>query len=686
MKLKMMRTAFLYSALFMIPAVVVFVAELQGFNILDDGLWLLGTQVLADGGTLYRDFFTVYGPMKFYLLLPFFWILGESVRTLVVFKAFIAGSSSIFGFIVARRYGARYYGWLVPLCILAIGSVPPRYFFLSLFAFAFSEMSSRSSRLFINGLLLGLAWGAISLFGLDMLLCGIIVVFMGGTCGRIIAPVAFRPQIRWVYGTLVGFFGVLGFSLLIVAVTGSLTHFIWDTLICPTAFSPHHIGQNFLEGFLSPRGSNTVFSQVFTGENLGPAWPGHSVMRTTGVWTMMILIFATPFLAAKVGRKSVDPRLGPIISLAFAGWVTLLWRSDVAHVLAAFYCTLVPSVCILSNFRISRIPVSAIGTVAIVLATAPFAGERLWLLSQANRPNLVQWERPTAQFYMAKSRVDVLEPLLESLGSDARTPTVGWPAQPGLVFLADRPLATRQVTLLSGSVRDESAVIEDLRASNPTQMIIGRISGLAPGARSMEALAPSVWAFLRSHFFIESQVADGSEGFQVIRSAKKSGIELRDLPLERQIPGTSQLVKNSQTPVLESGMTVGQEFRVGGLDLHGMVFLFSTTGNLPTEFDVEITVEEILTGGRTKQLALFKSLVPLDQRVQLRTLALPDIPRSADKQIVFELSITSDEEHDIRMLWHDPQAENGDSTDYYPDGNALLNGQPVRADLFFISF
>jgi hypothetical protein len=72
-------------------SLVTFLIERQGFNLLDDGLWLLGTRTVANGGILYRDLFTIYGPAGYYALLPFILILGESARTLVLFKAVVTG-------------------------------------------------------------------------------------------------------------------------------------------------------------------------------------------------------------------------------------------------------------------------------------------------------------------------------------------------------------------------------------------------------------------------------------------------------------------------------------------------------------------------------------------------------------------------------------------------------------------
>lgn len=680
------RSRLLWATVFFVPASLTFLVERQGFNLLDDGLWALGTRVVAQGGLLYRDIFTVYGPAQYYALLPFFWVFGESARTLVLFKAFVAGCSSILGFYVVRRYGAQRFGWLVPLAVIAIGPVSPRYVCAAAFAALHAEVIWRTNRQFTNGLLLGIAWGCLSLYGLDMLVCGAIVVFAGHAFTRLLASNVVTFRDRRIAGMLVGFGGVCAITLVIAAATRTLTLAAWDTVVCPLAHSPHHVTLNLLESFFRPQGMDIAFSQVFTGEELGPAWPGHVGQRVVAIQMIAGLVVAAPFLAIIARRQAVDARLGSLFALALSNWVVLVWRSDVAHVFSAFYGTLFVVACLLSLIRLARIPVAAFGVLFLIAAMVPLAGERMWLATNADRSSLAQWDRPTAKISMAKERRETIERVLSTLDAGPDRPTIGWPAQPGLAFLSGRPLATRQVTLLSGSIQDEASVIAELHSSGPKQLVLGRAAGLTPGARSVGELAPSIWTYLRSNYFIELQIADGAEGFQVIRNAGSSGIDLESLPLERRLPGTSQLVKNAQTPPLSSGVVISQIFRVGGIDLRGIVLLVATTGTLPTEMDLEIEIEELSASGSRHPLAVFRSRVPLDQSVQTRTLALPVIPQTAGKMVVLSLSATPESGRDVRLLWHESRADEGSPVDYYVEGHALLNGRHVDADLFFISY
>ena len=80
----------------LVPFLIGLVVARQGFNLLDDGLWVLGGKVLSDGGILYRDLFSIYGPARYVLLLPFFWVLGQNCLALAVLKAVSDGVAAGF--------------------------------------------------------------------------------------------------------------------------------------------------------------------------------------------------------------------------------------------------------------------------------------------------------------------------------------------------------------------------------------------------------------------------------------------------------------------------------------------------------------------------------------------------------------------------------------------------------------
>ncbi len=677
---------FFQGAIFLVPAIVTFLVQIQGFNFLDDGLWLLGTRTIARGGLLYRDIFSIYGPVKYYALLPFFMVLGESIRTLIVFKAIVTGSASILGFFVARRYGMRRLAFLVPLGVMALGPIPLRYVCATAFSILLSEMMSRNGRSATRGLILGLAWGLLALFGLDMMVYGTIIIVAGTIFAYAIGGKKPIFDLRRDFGVLIGLSSIIVLSVLVAAALGILDSFVWDTTICPLTYSPNHIGPSFFDGLIRPEEFGPVFSQVFTGENLDSAWPGHVWQRLVSIRVMTAAIVLAPIFALIIRRRIDDPRIGPIFALALAGWITILWRSDVAHLTPAFYGTLLLLICLFDSVHIPKVPAAVVGVTFLAAALGPLAGEGMWLIAHRDRPALVTWDRPTAEIAMARNRRDTLEQLIGALDEDESQPTIAWPAHPGLVFLSGKTLVTSQATLLAGGVQNPLSVIEDLRKGDPDQLIIGRVAGLAPGKRSMQSLSPSIWTYLRSHFFIEQQFADGAEGFEIIRNTRSIGANAQDVPLERQLPGSVHLVKNSMTPILTPETVIGQVLEVGGLDFHGITLLVATKGALPAEIEMEIGVEELLNNGHTRNLGRYVSRIFLGQKVQHCSLVFPPIPHTAGKTILVSFSATTEGTQEIRLLWHDSQVDKGDFVDYYPDGYSLINGKQVNADLFFISY
>lgn len=681
------RSSFATAAVaFTVPVALAFLVGRQGFNLLDDGLWLLGTSMIAKGDLLYRDMFSVYGPARYYLLLPFMWGLGESVRTLVVFKATMAGGASLGGFLVARRYGAGRFAWLVPVAVLAFGTIAPRYVLCLVVAVLCAELPRSGSSARARGLILGVAWGALALFGLDMFVSGGVVIAGGWLFARLMPGSGDLRTGPSVQGIAAGLAGVAAITAFVALATGTLGSLVWDTIVCPLAYSPRHVGLNLVDGLLHPGESGAVFAQVFTGEGLGPAWPGHRWQHAAGTRVMLAIVLLAPLVVWPARRLVLDRRVASLAALAATGWVTVIWRADLAHIGAASFGAVIVLACVLGGLATGRPAAAWVVAALVVVAMAPFLGERVWLAAHTGRATLAPWERPAAGILMGTQRRETIERTLEALAGSRSDVTLAWPAQPGLVFLAGKQPASRQVTLLEGSVRDAQRVIAELHEPGANRLVLGRVAGIAPGSRSIEEIEPEIWTYLRSHYSIEHQFADGDEGFQVIRRLEGSGVAARDVPLERRLPGTSQLVKNAESPPLTAGTGIGQVFRVGGIDLHGMALLLVTDGALPVETDLELRFEEMVGGGRTRPLAHFRTRVRLELPAQLCTLGFPVINGSAGRTVVMTVSAGVVPGHGIRLMWHDQRADGDGTVDYYREGYALVAGRREAADLFFMSF
>jgi hypothetical protein len=359
----------------------------------------------------------------------------------------------------------------------------------------------------------------------------------------------------------------------------------------------------------------------------------------------------------------------------------MLWRLDATHIGAALYLTLI----LLSNLLATADTVRlrwrlAVG-VFVVLALLPFAGERAWLLRHHARHSLTLWDRDGAGVMMSPPRIELLDQVLSAMSSDGTT-TVAWPAHPGLVFLAGMAPASTQVTLLPGGVRDEHAVVAEIAASQPERIVVGRVLGLAPGTSTLQSLTPAIWTWLRGTYIIEQQLADGHEGFQVLRRDPNA----RMAPLEHRLPGPSQPVKNSKTPVIGPRDSVTQTIHTGGLDLRALTILVATEGRMPALSTLQLRIGIPGTGGQTEWLKEFASPVELVQEVQPCTLSFAPVQGTAGRRIVIEIRISAGGAHQHRLLQHDPAADTGRAIDYYPEGNAAFNGRPLAGDLFFVTY
>jgi hypothetical protein len=206
---------------FLIPFLVGLSVHRQGFNLLDDGLWLLGTGILAEGGALYGDVFSIYGPARYFLLIPFFLILGKSALALAVFKAVLDGTAAQFGFWYVRRLGAGRWSWVVPLGVIALAPVHPRYvaaaFFAALVGWGLMRPVGRR-----RAAILGLGWGGLCLFGLDMAGYGAVILLGGWLFSRWVVTGSQRPSVLPITAVAAGFGSVLGCAALVCLAVGVL--------------------------------------------------------------------------------------------------------------------------------------------------------------------------------------------------------------------------------------------------------------------------------------------------------------------------------------------------------------------------------------------------------------------------------------------------------------------------------
>ncbi len=657
----------------------------QGFNLLDDGLWVLGARVVADGGVLYRDLFTIYGPARYLFVLPFFLVTGKSVLALAAAKAFSDGLAAAVGMWGTRRLGAGKWAWLVPVGVIALGPIQPRYVAAGVLAFTAAGVLSRGLDL-RRGVLLGLGWGGLALFGLDMAGYGAVILGLGFLVEvKKSRTDGYRSLVPW-SGILVGAGAILAGTVVVSAVGGGLGDMTWDTVIYPVTRFKSSMGLSWWHDFGNEAKLGEVFSFVFTGENLSPAWPGHVFQRILALRVLYLLIWVLPVAGVLGAFLSPRQAWAPVAGLALAGWATLLGRGDPSHLAMAWYGSLVLAPLILADLAAWRRPVGIVAGVALAAVAAPLFMEHAWLAVHLGRPSLERWQRPTAGIFLGSERIKGLDKMLGSLSRDPRIPLVAWPVQPGLIFLQGSALATPQTTLLAGEVRDPGRVVADLERTKPPVIIQGRAAGVIPGVRTFRGLAPSIYPYVRTHYTVGGSMASDRENYRLLVRHEGDAEEITTLPLKKQLPTAGQQVKVSYTPLIVGEMNVAQTLRVREFEFHGVVVKLAAKGPYPATIPVRMTILELLPSGKGVVRRDGVTPVVFHKEVENVEFTFPGVPGSIGKTMIFMISNGEPAGPAFRAVWDMPKDGAEPELDFYPEGFALVAGERTAADLYFLAY
>ncbi len=657
----------------------------QGFNLLDDGLWVLGARVLADGGVLYRDLFTIYGPARYLFVLPFFLVAGKSVLALATAKAFSDGLAAAVGMWGTRRLGAGKWAWLVPVGVIALGPIQPRYVAAGLLAFAASGVLSGGLDL-RHGVLLGLGWGGLACFGLDMAGYGAVILGLGFLAeARRERATDVRSLVPWT-GVLAGAGTVLAGVVVVIAARGGLGDMTWDTVVYPVTRFKGSMGLSWWHDFGNEAKLGEVFSFMFTGENLPAAWSGHVFQRILSLRVLYLLIWVLPVAGVLRAFLSPRPEWAPVAGLALAGWATLLGRGDPSHLAMAWYGSLVLAPLILADLTAWRRPAGIVAGVVLVAAAAPLFMEHVWLAVHLGRPSLERWQRPTAGVFLGTERITGLDRMLASLPRDPQVPLVAWPVQPGLVFLQGAALATPQTTLLAGEVRDPGQVVADLERTKPPVIIQGRAAGVIPGVRTFRGLAPSIYPYVRTHYTVGGSIASDRENYRILVRHEGDAGEIIALPLKKQLPTAGQQVKVSYTPLIIGEVSVAQTLLVREVDFHGVVVKLAALGPYPITIPVRMTIMELLPSGQGVVRRDGVTPVVFHKKVENVEFTFPPVPGSVGKTMIFMISNGEVEGPAFRAIWDMPEDGTEPELDFYPEGFALVAGEQTAADLYFLAY
>ncbi len=682
----------------------------QGFNLLDDGLWVLGARILAEGGLLYRDLFSIYGPARYLLLLPISWLVGPSALSLAILKALTTGAAAAIGFALSRRLGAGRWGWLVPIGVAALGPFDPR--FVAIVALAFL-LAYRADRLvhsdaaagpgtrsaLLRGCGLGAVWGAVALFGVDGLAYATVVV-AGTLLGpSVIAAVTRRvataplPPPAETAGIVVGGITILGGAWLVLLVTGAADAAWWDTVVYPLTGFRAAMGISWWETFrTAPEfGQPFAFASLDTAEILPAAWPGHAAGVTHGIRTLILGLVLIPLLGIRRCLRGAGPAWMAATAVALCGWLTMSSRGDVTHLKQAWLGSLVLLPALLGTWhpslRHARAAGAAVALVGCALGWGVFLAEGVWLASHSGRPGLVRWAPPGAGVLVSADRQEViahLASLVDSLSASPRAPVLIWPAQPGLHVIMGRPPATPQVTLLAGEVRNPAAVIAGLNACPPAVAVIGKARGLVAGRFSIRDLSPSLWDWLRDRYTVVMPLRRGFDEYYILAQAPggRSAIQLR--PLAERLPDVEQRILDDSLPLQGPGHRLGQTVRIGPAGLTGLQIRCAIERG-PVELRLRLRIQGRGAGGFSRPLGESTQTVVVSENLEKVSWSFGPVAGTAGQEILWTLEILADPQQAVALGCHayDPADLRGDT---YPEGTAMVDDRPVAADLYFITY
>jgi len=650
--------------------VIAYPAARQGISLLDDGLWLLGSRMLADGGVLYRDLFSIYGPAKFVLLLPFFGVMGTSATALAALKAMTVGVAAGLGTSIATRRAGWWMAIIPIIGALALWATRPRYVAAGAFALATAACLERRSgpRVFA---LLGLGWAVVATFGFDA--AGYATVILAGT---IILTPRRRPGATQLTALGLGALGGLGALAMVAVATGSFRPAVWDTIIYPLTRFGAEMGLSPLDLFRNGDSAGVLFLDHQTGEAHAEAWAGHQAMLVIARRLLFVGLLALPLLGAFLARKrGDDPLLASLTAFAFAGWSTAAVRGEPGHLAAGWLgclwlLPLLPATLASSGRNVWRFLTMALALIVLL----PLAAEPVWLTLNADRPGLAEWKRPEAGILLTTERIQGLEELERRLDELASGPMLFWPSRPGLNFFFGTPVGSPQATLLGGEVRDPNAVLADI-AAHPAHAVLFHPPHRSD-RRGNRDVAPEIWAGLRRTHRVAGYIAGTIDEFVVLVPAP-SGVDATDLPLHVRLHDQRQSIADAVSPVLRPDLAVGQALRVGLAPLSGLVVRPAVGAG--TLLSLEILVRALDEGTPGHELGCYNLNLTLAAGQDPVMLPFGPVPGSAGRGVLVELRAIESTSSEVRLLWHEQAG-------VAPHDAAWVGGRATPASLYFLSY
>lgn len=629
----------------------------QGLDLLHDGLLLVGADRLAAGATLYRDVFVPGGPAPYVLLAAAFGAFGTSAAVAALVDALLLGLLAAVGTLAARRSGAGASAALVPVAALAtLGAGWDTTAILLM-----TVVTGRAARGRPGtgaALALGLGWGAASWFGLGTLVAGVVI-------GGGVLTLAGRVDRRSIAAFAVGL------------VAAAAVPFAWALATGSTAVFAEALGTGLRSGggpteFV--RAHLRPFAGLATGETLEAAWPAQAIARTVAVIVGLFLAGIAPPVALVIAvRRGRDSLLVALALFGLACGVGVLLGGGGA----AWAGAVTAGVVLLLAAGARRGAVVRAALLGLVLvAVLPLAAETVWLAANVDREGLATWERERAGVALTAERIASLEDGFGELGDGPRIETVFWPAAPALNFVFDLPPGHPRTALVEGLTGDADAVVDALDENPPKRLVVLREEGV-----DLRSSVPSVWEHLRKNTRVESTVVDSGQPAWILRPVYEGWALVQQLPPAKRLPAVFHTTADRWSPRLGEETRVAQTFRMGDSDLNGLQVRWLT---LSTGFraPVEIVVWSVDGGRLFSPLHALRTEVFFDAPQKTSVFTFDPVPGTAGRDVAIEFRVPPEVRWPIHLMWHDHEGE----ADPFPAGTALVDGEAVPADLYFVAY
>lgn len=326
-----------------------FIGFNQGMNVFDEGLIVYGADLLARGGTLYKDFWSGYGPAQFYLLATVFKVFGASIIVERVTTIVTLWLMSVAAYLIARRLVSPVLALLAWFLIVVrsfgvISGFPPPMPNVLLFSFlsCLCLLNFMSQRRVHWLLLSGLLAGVVTIFRHDF---GVYTAFVGLLISTVFASKYLIPESKDIARRLLSIAALDGYYLLAAGIV-MLPVAIWmlatvgkDEIVFALFLIPAKLYAKYY-ALPYPMPPNPI--SVLTGALSLRVYVQEIVLKYTPFWLPpIVFLFAAVLVAVRICTKDAARELREllptilvlILGLAFFNYARI--RADFPHVLPA---------------------------------------------------------------------------------------------------------------------------------------------------------------------------------------------------------------------------------------------------------------------------------------------------------------------------------------------------------------